>query len=111
MAKGIELPVNVLVIIVIAVLVLIALAALVAMGVVSATPLQVLGEKGGACSKFACGAATATSVSLNMDLGKDYAPHNKDLYGLCIYEKQCKNDLDATLIDGVIKTFCGCPSP
>jgi len=101
MAKGVELPVNVLVIIVIAVLVLIALATLVASGILSLTPVQVMLEKNSACAKYACGQGTL-DPDVNVNLGKDAngVAYDHKLSGLCAYEKRCPG------VD--LKTYCGC---
>jgi flagellar basal body-associated protein FliL len=102
--KGIELPVNVLVIIVIAVMVLIALAALVAMGVVTATPIQIAAEKGGACARYSCGAVTASQVDVNINLGNspEGTPFPRTLLGMCQYEKRCP-----TGTEDEVKKYCG----
>jgi hypothetical protein len=105
MAKGIELPVNVLVVIVIAVLVLIALATLVATGILSLTPVQAMLEKNTACASYACGAIPASSVTINVDVDGD--PNSPDtLEDLCIYEKRCT---EGSVTEADIKRYCGCP--
>jgi len=96
MAKGVELPVNVLVIIVIAVLVLIALATLVASGILSLTPVQVMLEKNTACAKYACGEGDS-NPNVNVNIGAD-----KTLKGLCVYEKRC------TAGSEDLNKYCGC---
>lgn len=105
MAKGIELPVNVLVIIVIAVLVLIALATLVATGILSLTPVQVMLEKNTACARYSCGAVSADQVSVNVNLGnmKDGTPYPRTLLGICQYENRCPTGSESE-----VKTYCGC---
>jgi len=102
--KGIELPVNVLVIIVIAVMVLIALAALVAMGVISALPIQIAAAKGGACAQFSCGAVAASNVDVNINLGNspEGTPFPRTLAGMCMYDKRCTAGTDTE-----VKAYCG----
>jgi len=105
MAKGIELPVNVLVIIVIAVLVLIALATLVATGILSLKPVQVMLEKNSACAQYGCGAGDASKITLNINVDKN----EKDidtLEELCVYDNRCT----VGAITGTeLKKYCGCP--
>lgn len=104
MAKGIELPVNVLVIIVIAVLVLIALATLVATGVISLKPVQIMLEKNSACAKYSCGTIPASQVEIGVDL--DNNPDTTEtLEDLCKYEKRCSDPPS----EAEIKAYCGCP--
>jgi hypothetical protein len=100
MAKGMELPVNVLVIIVIAVIVLIALVALVAMGILTLEPVNAWLAQGRACSLWKCGefgqtpaGITVTGVSEVTNLGQLC-----DKYGPCT---------DANDLEGV-KKYCGC---
>ncbi len=99
MAKGIELPVNVLVIIVIGVLVLIALATMVASGILSLKPISIMMEKNSACAQFTCGSGNQ-NPSINVDLGT----FDKNLVGLCKYDGRCTTG-DLT----ELKKYCGCP--
>ena len=105
MAKGIELPVNVLVVIVIAVLVLIALATLVATGILSLTPIDVMLQKNTACASYACGAVPASSVEVRADL--DNNPDTTEtLEDMCVYERRCT---EGSITEADIKQYCGCP--
>jgi hypothetical protein len=106
MAKGIELPVNVLVIIVIAVLVLLALGAVLAMGTSALAPIQVLFTRTNACSQYACGQITADQVDVNINFGNDAAgtPFARTLLGMCMYEKKCPSG------ESDVKKYCGCPT-
>lgn len=104
MAKGIELPVNVLVIIVIAVLVLIALATLVATGVLSLNPILKIFEKATACGTYACGAVSAEDVTIGINVDAD-TTDTDTLVELCIDDKQCP----AGGTESEVKKYCGCP--
>jgi len=105
MVKGIELPVNVLVIIVIAVLVLIALATLVAMGINILEPVQIMWEKTAACGTYQCGAVPWESVEIGINVDDD--PNDVDNLGeLCVKEKQC---VEGAITDLDVKKYCGCP--
>ncbi|MEM5814210.1 MAG: hypothetical protein QXD77_00110 [Candidatus Aenigmatarchaeota archaeon] len=103
MAKGIELPVNVLVIIVIAVLVLIALATLVATGVLSMRPVQVQMEKNAACSAIVAGGCTAdpATIKVGVDVGKvgDKSDDN--------FQTMCTEEFKATTPEAC-RALCGC---
>ena len=102
MAKGIELPVNVLVIIVIAVLVLIALATLVATGVLSLRPVQIQLEKNAACSAIvASNCATEPSqIKVNVDLGTKGDKSDDTFENLCAEEFK--------VTGAECKRLCGC---
>jgi hypothetical protein len=104
MAKGIELPVNVLVIIVIGVLVLIALATLVATGVLSARPIQIQMEKNSACSALVLGGCTGdpAKVRVNIDVDGDGKVDAADTF-----DKLCAVELQATTPEAC-KALCGC---
>ena len=105
MAKGIELPVNVLVIIVIAVLVLIALATLVATGVLSLNPVLKTFEKATACGTYACGAVDASQVTIGINVDADSGDIDT-LEELCVDDKQCTAGAVTEL---EVKAYCGCP--
>jgi hypothetical protein len=104
MAKGIELPVNVLVIIVIAVLVLIALATLVATGVLSMRPVQIQMEKNSACSSIVVGGCTGdpSKVRVNIDITGDGKIDASDTF-----DKLCSSEFQ-TATPEACRKLCGC---
>ena len=112
--KGIELPVNVLVIIAIAVLVLLGLIVIFSFAIGGASPIQVMLEKGPACQKYGApndcageGAISPNSITVNID-----ANHNgeKDdtIFNLCEVDNGCTKEQAETKDETALKKWCGC---
>lgn len=105
MAKGIELPVNMLVIIAIAVIILVALVALLTTGIISWRPGEVQLAKGAACSKLINQGCMSTSTStINTSLS-DSTGQPESLQAMCEKEFGVAygNEYDCK------KKVCQCP--
>ncbi len=107
MSKGIELPVNVLVIVAIAVIVLIGLIVLLGKGISETNPIFVELEKANACGKlknvYSCNSAQTASVAVDSgSVGKDVT----NLQQLCNKFRSCDKSSDAA--DCCAVNVCGC---
>jgi hypothetical protein len=102
--KGIELPVNVLVIIVIAVIVIIALVALLTGGIPLLGPVQVSAVFNAGCTSLQdAGCMDSSAIHVNLDVNSDKIIDEKDtLLGLC----QTKY---GAIDDAACKKLCKCP--
>ncbi|MFH0829707.1 MAG: hypothetical protein V1887_00920 [Candidatus Aenigmatarchaeota archaeon] len=104
MSKGLELPVNVLVIIAIAVIILIAMIALLTTGIISWRPGEVALAKGDACSKLinaGCDAADTLTIDTSL---RDSAGAYEKLQTLC------EKEYGVAAGDAVAcMKVCGCP--
>jgi hypothetical protein len=103
--KGVELPINVLVIIVIAVIVLLAIVAVYFAGWTPyASSAGVDAIKNDLCRRLAYDCSKdPTTIPANLDVGDDADPLNDNLQGLCeVYYDIGSGDLDAC------RRLCGC---
>lgn len=104
--KGVELPVNVLVIIAIAVIVLLGLIVLLSFGTAGANPILIALDKGPACQQYNCGAsATADSILVKRDISGDGKVDTDDnLAKLCSSSGSCS----AAATEAEVQAWCGC---
>ena len=104
--KGVELPVNVLVIIAIAVIVLLGLIVLLSFGTAGANPILISLDKGPACQQYNCGAEkTVGDVLVKRDITGDGKIDSDDSIGeLCKSSGSC---VDATS-ETQVQAWCGC---
>jgi hypothetical protein len=115
MAKGIELPVNVMVIIAIAVIVLLGLVALFTFGIRSGVPLQIQLEKGTACTSLVNSGCADTSPD-NIDLSIDVTGDGKVTKKLAAtaefpadtLQGLCDKYFNTGKSEAACKRVCGC---
>lgn len=110
--KGVELPVNVLVIIAIAVIVLLGLIVLLSFGTAGANPILITLDKGPACQQYNCGASTTVDqVLVKRDITGDGKVDSDDTIGaLCKSAGSCVDPTSETQV----QAWCGCqvkPAP
>ncbi len=104
--KGIELPVNVLIIVAIGVIVLIGLVVLLGIGIGGVSPVLVQAELTNSCNNlrttFGCDENSLASVKLPEDSAKRFGV--TDLIGLCDKYKNTDANITKCAVD-----VCGCP--
>lgn len=112
--KGIELPVNVLVIIAIAVLVLLGLVVIFSFAIGGASPIQVMLEKGPACQKYGApnncggeGTVDFNSITINIDANHNGEKDDK-IFDLCEVDNGCTKEQAAAKDADALKKWCGC---
>jgi cytochrome c-type biogenesis protein CcmE len=105
--KGIELPVNVMVIIAIAVIVLLGLVALFTFGIRSGVPLQVQLEKGTACTSLVNRGCVETAPS-DVDVSIDVTDDGKVVKGEDTLQKLCDKYFGTSTDAVKCKRVCSC---
>lgn len=106
-SKGIELPINVLVIIAIAVIVLLGLVALFVFALRSGVPLEVQLEKGNACTALVNRGCSETAPS-EVDVRVDVTGDGRVTAGEDSLQGLCDKYFGAGGSDTKCKQVCGC---